>query len=81
MQTPEKRADVLLVFLSLLLVALGEVYFLWLPQYVWDGALFCALGAFLWAVTLRRTRRGVAPAPPGSGGFSQGPRPIPSGVA
>ncbi|RME38053.1 MAG: hypothetical protein D6793_03360, partial [Thermoflexia bacterium] len=58
MQTPEKRADVLLVFLSLLLVALGEVYFLWLPQYVWDGVLFCALGAFLWAVTLRRTREG-----------------------
>ncbi|MGB9888461.1 MAG: glycosyltransferase family 39 protein, partial [Anaerolineae bacterium] len=52
MRTP----DALLLLLGLGLVILGQVYFLRLPQYVWDGVIFCALGAFLWMMALRRAR-------------------------
>jgi 4-amino-4-deoxy-L-arabinose transferase-like glycosyltransferase len=48
------KPDALLLILGLGLVALGQVYFLRLPQYVWDGVIFCALGAFLWVMALRR---------------------------
>ncbi len=48
------KPDALLLILGLGLVVLGQVYFLRLPQYVWDGVIFCALGALLWAVALRR---------------------------
>ncbi|MDW7992571.1 MAG: glycosyltransferase family 39 protein [Anaerolineae bacterium] len=59
----ERPLDVLLVLLGLFLVALGQVYFIWLPRYVWDGVLFCALGAFLWAVALRRAQGALHPGP------------------
>lgn len=48
------KPDAFLLILGLGLVILGQVYFLRLPQYVWDGVIFCALGALLWVVALRR---------------------------
>ncbi len=48
---------------GLALVLLGQAYFIWLPRYVWDGVIFCALGALLWAVALRHTGTVVAPVP------------------
>jgi len=48
---------------GLALVLLGQAYFLWLPRYVWDGVIFCALGALLWAVALRYTEPAATPLP------------------
>ncbi|MCX7856127.1 MAG: glycosyltransferase family 39 protein, partial [Anaerolineae bacterium] len=50
------KPDTLLLILGLGLVVLGQVYFLRLPQYVWDGVIFCALGALLWVIALRRAQ-------------------------
>ncbi len=50
------KPDALLLILGLGLVVLGQVYFLRLPQYVWDGVIFCALGALLWVAALRRAQ-------------------------
>lgn len=36
------------------LIVLGQVYFIWRPQYVWDGVIFCCVGALLWAAALGR---------------------------
>ncbi|MBC7227254.1 MAG: glycosyltransferase family 39 protein, partial [Thermoflexales bacterium] len=57
------KPDALLLILGLGLVALGQVYFLRLPQYVWDGVIFCALGALLWVIALRRVRERPAASP------------------
>ena len=46
--------DTLLFILGLGLVVLGQVYFLGLPQYTCDGVIFCALGALMWILALRR---------------------------
>lgn len=49
-----RKPDTLLFVLGLGLVVLGQVYFLRLPQYTWDGVIFCALGALMWVLALRR---------------------------
>ena len=49
-----RKPDTLLFVLGLGLVVLGQVYFLRLPQYTWDGIIFCALGALMWVLALRR---------------------------
>ncbi|MGQ9709071.1 MAG: ArnT family glycosyltransferase [Anaerolineae bacterium] len=61
-----RKPDVLLFVLGLGLVALGQVYFLRLPQYTWDGVIFCALGALMWVLALRRAEgpRDTRPARP-----------------
>lgn len=51
----KRQPDFLLLILGLGLIVLGQVYFLRLPQYVWDGVIFCGLGAFLWMIAWRRT--------------------------
>ncbi len=53
----------LLLILGLALVVLGQVYFLRLPQYVWDGVIFCALGALLWVMAVRRAQAHPAASP------------------
>jgi hypothetical protein len=61
-----RKPDTLLFILGLGLVALGQVYFLRLPQYTWDGVIFCALGALMWVLALRRAeeRSDARPARP-----------------
>jgi hypothetical protein len=63
---PMRKPDALLFILGLGLVALGQVYFLRLPQYTWDGVIFCALGALMWVLALRRAeeRSDARPARP-----------------
>jgi 4-amino-4-deoxy-L-arabinose transferase-like glycosyltransferase len=51
-----RKPDTLLFILGLGLVVLGQVYFLRLPQYTWDGIIFCALGALMWVLALRRAQ-------------------------
>ena len=61
-----RKPDTLLFILGLGLVVLGQVYFLRLPQYTWDGVIFCALGALMWVLALRRAeeRSDARPARP-----------------
>ena len=61
-----RKPDTLLFILGLGLVVLGQVYFLRLPQYTWDGIIFCALGALMWVLALRRAeeRSDARPARP-----------------
>lgn len=59
----ERRLALWLFGAGLALVVLGQAYFIWLPRYIWDGVIFCALGALLWAIALRRTEPVPAPSP------------------
>jgi 4-amino-4-deoxy-L-arabinose transferase-like glycosyltransferase len=61
-----RKPDTLLFILGLGLVVLGQVYFLRLPQYTWDGIIFCALGVLMWVLALRRAeeRSDARPARP-----------------
>ncbi|HEC34692.1 MAG TPA: phospholipid carrier-dependent glycosyltransferase, partial [Chloroflexi bacterium] len=58
MRDRERRIVAFLLAVGLALTLLGQTYFAWRRAYVWDGVVFYALGASLWAAALRRLEAG-----------------------
>lgn len=59
MQKHSRRQAAFLLIAGIAFALLGQAYFIWRPEFVWDGVIFYVVGALLWAAAARRTERGA----------------------